>query len=187
MIQKDYIMRLIEQLGKFLAKARAIKNADKPQEALPILETACSTLLGTDTQLLEALPAQDIGELLGISKDGLAGGWKSIIAARLLHEKIDMQSRVAADKAALPSRLLKVLTLYLNGILAVGRCELDLSWYYADADRIAEQLGNSLHPDVMFKLFKMHLLFDERDKAGKWLRQSKAADFHAMQDSSDFF
>jgi hypothetical protein len=187
MIQKDYLLRLIEQLGKFLAKAKAFKNTNKPEDALQAIETASSTLLGIDTPLLEALSVQDIGVFFGISKDSISGGLKCIIAARLLRGKIDLHLYTAADKTAPSSRLLKILKLYLNGILAVGRSELDLSSYHTDADRIAEHLGDLLHPDMMFKVFKMHLLLNNQDKAGKWLRKSKAAQFHAMQDSSDIF
>ncbi len=169
MIQKDYIMRMIEQLSKFLAKVLFKKNEGNHEEALSIIESAVENMFGLSLELFNTLSAKDIAELLGISKDKSTGGMKCIVAARLLKEKAEIHELEGKDYSFTISCYQKALSLYLQGMLSIGYTELDLTNYYADINQIANKLGSSIPNDLMHKMFSLHTSLEEYDKAEDWL------------------
>ena len=64
MIKQDYIMRLIEQLVKFLVKVLFNKKAGNYGEALQNIDKAFSGILGLDSKLIDISSAEDIISLL---------------------------------------------------------------------------------------------------------------------------
>ena len=92
MIREDYIMRMIEQLVRVLAKILLNKETGNYQEAKNNIETAFKNILGLDYNLVKVLSAQDIISLLKISKDDAMLSIKCIIMAKLLKERADIEN-----------------------------------------------------------------------------------------------
>jgi hypothetical protein len=166
MIQKDYIMRIIEQLGKILAKVLINKNEGETEEALSTIDTAFKNILGLDSQLFDTLSDAFIAEVLGISKDKSTASMKCIVAARLLKEKADILKQMANSNQAALSYYQKALRLYRQGMLNIGYNELDLTSYYADIKQITDQLGNSIPNDLLYQMKNVYKQFEAHNKAG---------------------
>ncbi len=172
---------MIEQLAKFLAKVILNKDAGDQEEVMSDIQSAFGTILGVDAALFDVLSAQDIAELLGISKDKATGSIKCIIAARLLKEKADIQEHSDKDSLIASSYYRKALSLYLDGILNCGYTELDMTGYYADVKEIADKLSDSLPEEILLKMFRFHVLLEEYDKAENYLFRLKEAHFPAIR------
>jgi len=188
MIQKDYIMRMMRQLAEFLAKVLFNKKAGNHEAAVVIIKSACAGILGIDFELLEALSAPDIAELLGISKDKSTGSMKCIIAARLLKEKAEIQRLAEKDDSVAVPYYRKALNLYLQGILTIRHTGVDMTGYYADINQIADALGKSIPDDLMFEIFSVYRLCGMYDKAEDWLFRLKEAKYPDIQNiGMEFF
>lgn len=85
MIRRDYILRLIEQAGPFLKKVFGFRQAKKLDDAQATLRQACGDLLAVDLQLLLAMSAEGLRQLLSID-EGTAMG-RCLVAAALLAEQ----------------------------------------------------------------------------------------------------
>jgi len=187
MIQKDYILRMIEHLGEFLKRALLKKQAGNHEQALSTIESAFGNLLGFDSKLFDALSAEEIAELLGISKDKSTGSMKCIIAARLLKEKAEIQMHTEKNNYFTISLYRKALSLYLQGILN-GYTELDMTSYYIDIKQIADTLGSSIPDELMFRMFSYYRRIEEYDKARDWLFRLKNAEYPGIKNTGiEFF
>jgi hypothetical protein len=104
--------------------------------------------------LLDTLSIESVLEMLGVSKDNVAGSIKSILAGRLLKEKADILS--ATDHAGSIECFHKALGLYLRGILSIGYTEMELAGYYADVRAIEDELGDLISEEDRQLLSKLH-------------------------------
>jgi hypothetical protein len=177
MIQKDYIMRMIEQLAHFLSRILLQKDAGNHKEALISIESALETTLGLDSKLLDAISAKDISELLGISSDPPTGSMKCIVAARLCKEKAEVLKHTETDDSVSLLYYQKALYLYLQGVLNIGYTELDMTGYHADIRQIADTLGKSISNDLLFKMFSLYKSLGKYDKAAECLFRLKNAGY----------
>lgn len=139
MIQRDYILRLVEQLAKILSKVLLNRQEGKPREALEEIENSFGKIIGIDSLVLEALPAEKAAEMLGVSTESPAGGVKCLVAGRLLKEKADILVMDHDGRAM--GCYQKALGLYLQGIRNIGAEEMDLKEYYADVKEIEKVLS----------------------------------------------
>lgn len=63
-MQRDYILRLIEQLGEFLARIVHQRERHAPQEALQSIMAACERLFGMEAvQIFQFTPDQHVAML----------------------------------------------------------------------------------------------------------------------------
>jgi hypothetical protein len=85
MLRKDYIMRLIEQLGVAMARIIALKNNNQAHEALKEIEQACEKYLGLDPRVIEAASGE---ALLGLmSMGGKFDPRRAVLLGELLKEE----------------------------------------------------------------------------------------------------
>ena len=175
MIQKDYIMRMIEQMGKILAKVLLNKEEGNQEEAIKAIDNSFGTLTGIDLQLLTTLSYEEIAELFGIFKDQSTGSLKCIIAAKLLSEKSDLLKDIQAEEST--KNLHKALGLFLKGILNIGYTEIDMTSYYNDVKSIEKDLNGRLTTNEMFLLFEFYKKINEYDKAENYLFHLKDANY----------
>jgi hypothetical protein len=164
MIREDYIMKMIEQLVKVLAKILLNKETGNYQEAINNIETAFNNILGLDYNLLRVLSAQDIISLLKISKDDTTLSIKCIIIAKLLKERAEIENINSTGNSNYVNDYQKVLSLYLEGILNSKNIDIDLSNYYSDVVEIVEKMGDKISENVRFNLSKFYDLSGEHDK-----------------------
>jgi hypothetical protein len=177
MIRKDFIMRMIQQLSNFIAKIITNKNAENYDEALRNIDSAFENILGLNFNLLDTLSADDIAELLGISKDKSMGSMKCVVAARLLKEKAEVQKVLKKDDSVTLLYYQKALILYLHGMPNMGYSEQDTTTYYDDIEYIADKLGSSISAELMYKLFCIYRSNERYDKAENWLFRLNEAQY----------
>jgi hypothetical protein len=177
MIRKDFVMRMIQQLSNFIAKIITNKNAQNYDEALRNIDSAFENILGLNFNLLDTLSADDIAELLGISKDKPMGSMKCIVAARLLKEKADVQKASEKNDSYTQFYYQKALSLYLHGMLNIEHTELDITTYFTDIEYIEDRLDSSLSAELTYKLFCFYRAYEKYDKAENWLFRSKASQY----------
>lgn len=105
MIQNDYIMRIIEQLGRALAKITGLMSAGEHQRALAELRSAYD-LLGIDGHLLDVMSEARLAELLDHPE-------KIRAAAKLAVTEADIRQAQGDDRAAKRCTL-RALELYVE-------------------------------------------------------------------------
>ena len=150
MIQKDHIMRIVQQMTQALAQVLFRKNSGQYQEALGEIQNAGQLFLGLDLNAVEAIGYEDLQRALRVKK---AQDVEHVsLVAELLRHQGDCFDFEAAPEAARYSYTL-ALDLYLDLGTTDQRLQLaDL------ATRIDLLLGHldpfSLDADTQLKLFR---------------------------------
>lgn len=86
MPQRDYILRLIEQVGQFFRRAIQQRERRSPQDALQSVMAACERLFGMEAvQLFQFTPDQHVA-MLAEMEDGDSAQAKSLMYAALMAE-----------------------------------------------------------------------------------------------------
>lgn len=88
MFQRDYIMRLIEQISSSIGAILGMKKQLKPQEAMELVGETYKRLFGINPGLIRALSERDLVDLL--SRDGEATSEKMFMIAGLLKEEAEL-------------------------------------------------------------------------------------------------
>ena len=122
MMQRDYILRLIEQLGQVWAILYTLVTKGQFAEALLVIDQALQRLVGFSLAEAEALSADDLIALLRLGSSRLEG---SIIAdqltvlASLLREAADVYA-VQGDPDRADNQRLKALHIFLAALTGKG-------------------------------------------------------------------
>jgi len=85
MLRKDYIMRLIEQLGVAMERILALKHDNQAYEALKEIEQACEKYLGLDPRVISAASGEALLTLM--SMGGKFDPRRAVLLAELLKEE----------------------------------------------------------------------------------------------------
>jgi hypothetical protein len=109
--QRDYILRLVEQLAKTLGSVVALKKAKRYDEAERGVAEAAKNLVGLDVATLLALPVEHIVTLLSPGSSLDAG--KCIVVAELLYEHGELKELQGEDGTAYDTRV-RALCLLLE-------------------------------------------------------------------------
>lgn len=88
MIKRDYIMTMIEELGRAVAAILLKRKEQKQDEARQEVQKAFKELVGLNYTMLMVLSFKDQLKLLGIHDETALG--KSAVAARLLEEEAEL-------------------------------------------------------------------------------------------------
>ena len=187
MIRQDYLMRMIEQLVKVLAKILFNKEAGNYKEAINNIDIAFNNILGLDYNLLNELSAKDIISLLGISKDDTTASIKCIVIAKLLKEKAEIEKLNSKENSSLFYDYQKVISLYLEGILNNKNTEIELRNYYSDVKEIVKIIEDEIPQDTRFGLFKFYELLGEYDKAEDELFRLKNLNYPNIEEEGILF
>ena len=135
MFQRDYILRLVEQLAKTLGAILTLRKAKRYNEAEEAITDAAKNLVGLDVRTLHALPLDQIVALF--SPGGVLDPGKSLVVAELLYEHGELKTLEGEDGVAYQSRV-RALGLYLE---VSGRESLER---IPDADRYLEKIETLL-------------------------------------------
>jgi hypothetical protein len=142
MIQKDYIMRMIEQLTAAIAKILKLGDTGKQEEAIKEIENAFSNTIGLNLPLLDSFSVESIAEMFGISKDRSSAGIKCLAAAKLLKLRADLLKTSEPQKYS--ERYHKILGLYIKGLSAIEGLEINIAEYCSDVHQIENELAGEL-------------------------------------------
>lgn len=118
MFQRDYILRLVEQLAKTLGAVLTLKKARRFEEAEQVITEAARNLVGLDIETLLALPLDQIVTLF--SPGGSLDTGKCLVVADILYEHGDIKALRGDEKTAYLARF-RALGLLLE---VSGRGEL---------------------------------------------------------------
>ena len=106
-IREDYIERMVEQLVSALAAILKLGTANKPDEALALLQQTSLTLFGLEYRMLITFDANSVADLLGHPEKILA------LARLVMTESDPLHQR--GDTEAVSHRLTHALDLALEG------------------------------------------------------------------------
>ena len=120
MIRQDYLMRMIEQLVKVLAKILFNKEGGNYKEALNNIDVAFNNITGLNYNLLNKLSAKDIISLLKISKDDSTADIKCIVIAKLLKERAEIEKLINKNNSNRFYDYQKIINLCLFKKINVG-------------------------------------------------------------------
>ena len=134
MIQRDYILRMIEQFFALVRRILKHRETQQYEKALEAIQGAYKAFLGCDEGFIDSHSADD---LVGMMHDGILQPEQLVMTAKLLAEQAEtLEVLEAVDEAA---RLRgKSLALYLEVFL--GRGAPTLESCFSDIDRLAEAL-----------------------------------------------
>lgn len=111
MFQRDYILRLVEQLAKTIGAVFTLKKAKRFDEAELAIAEAAKNLVGIDVTTLLALPVEQIVTLF--SPSGSLDAGKCLVVAELLYEHGDLKHLRGDEETAYHTRI-RALSLLLE-------------------------------------------------------------------------
>lgn len=135
MIQRDYVLRLIEQFFEALRKALSQRDAQAYPEALQTLRKAYRSFLGAGADFVDAQSADD---LIASMRDGLLGPEQIAMAAKLLKEEAALREALDEPDRALACRR-KALRLYLEVFCGPGAPRLDS--FFGEIEELSDALA----------------------------------------------
>lgn len=154
MYQRDYIMRMIEQLGMFLTRILGLKEAEKFDAARMEIDQAGKILLGLDMSLIRVLSDEKIISLL--QPTGSLDSGKCLLIAELLREEGGI-CECQGKEDELYTCYTKSLSLYLEA-LAVN-ADFRNQEYLSKIDTLIQRLQRFTLPvhveEKLFHYFEM--------------------------------
>lgn len=164
MIRQDYIMRMIEQLARVLAKVFFNKQQGNYKEAVENIENAFNTLIGFNYKMISVMSIEDIISLLSMSKE--SASVKCIITAKLFKERTEIKELSNNNQEEIAEGYQKSLILFIEGLINdEDPSANEFSGYYSDIEIVIKKIGNNLPIDLRFKLFKYYELTGNYAKA----------------------
>ena len=151
MFQRDYILRMMEQFTKVLAKVLFNKQTKNYEAAHDEIRKSYRTIFGIDEVIIYASSAEEIVELLKLR--GKNDPKVYIILAELLREEADLfrESGLAKEEYAIVCQ--KALSLYFEAIL--DNPMFQTKEYFEKINFILDELKNyHINFQVLFKTMK---------------------------------
>jgi len=161
MIERDYIMRMIDLLAKVLARVLFLRKKLEFPQAADELAAAARNLLGLDPQLIRLMSDAQLINLL--SSDESLGPSKCYVLGMLLKEEAELSHSQGNEEATI-TQLTKSLSLLLAAFLPSG--DPVVPSHRDSIDEVNVLLsGASLPPHINTRLFDYYRLTGRYDKA----------------------
>ena len=179
MIQRDYLMRMVEMLSIVLEKVlfnKEKKNYDLAEEDI---ETAAKTMVGLDLKLIKLLSIEDILKLIKTS-DTYTG--RCLVSAELLKEYADILGEKGKSQESV-NIYLKSLRLYLETILTKELPEP--GEYYPRINFLIKNLSSLNFPDELkLKIFEYYEFSGQYSKAEDLLFEIIESDIEGINEKA---
>lgn len=183
MIERDYIMRMIQVLTAALARIVLLKKARDFPRALLEIQTTGRTLLGVDRTLLGRLSPSQMMEIFG--SDFTVAAPKSYVLGILLAEEADVH-RLMGDQNEADQYLLKSLCLLIDTLLKSG--EPIEPEHTSRIDEVIQKLeGAILPPDAQARVFRYFEWMGKFDKAENMLYEVLEHDPGFKEEGLNFY
>lgn len=174
MILQDYIMRMIAQLVKVLAKILFNKETGDFRAANNEIESAFKNITGMDYFMLSSLSDKDIISLLNFSKDNATAGVKCLVIAKLLKEKAELPQDEKLLESDPGDEFIKSLSLYLEGINNINTDDIELDIFIKDLDDMISQINDDEIPnEIRIKILKYYQLLGRSEAAERESKKLK--------------
>ena len=154
MFQRDYILRLVEQLAKTLGALVVLKKAKRFDEAELTVSEAARNLVGLDVPTLHALPLDQIVTLF--SPGGSLDAGKCLVVAEILEEDADVKTLKGDEAGAYRSRIRALgLLLEVSGREGLDRMP-EPARYRAKIERLTRALSENAPVPAIQKRLVLH-------------------------------
>jgi len=130
MIQRDFIMRMVQQFVAALLRVINLRTEGQTEQANQAIELAYRSAVGCGSEFIESLSGD---EMLNMMRSGIFSPEQVLIAARLIEEQ------AAGEESGSADRLSKSLQLYL-GVFA-GPGSIILAEYAERIDLLVERIA----------------------------------------------
>ena len=149
MLQRDYVLRLIEQFARAVASVIRLRSAGDSKAAQVELAHLSQGFLGIDAKLLLSLSD---GELLSLFVgSGELDSGRAVVAQQILSEEAAIQEALG-DAALTQVYRLRGLSLLLEVLTTDLRFRTPE--YLADLTRLLEMVGDVSTPSIRIRLFR---------------------------------
>lgn len=186
MINKDYIMRMIQQLTVVLAKVLLKKENNNLNEANFLLDAAFEDIIGLDYNFIKGISSENILSLMNIDGGKPISAGKIIITAKLLFEKAKIENDIKDNRDYL-NNCQKSLFLYLEGFTK-GENNDDFIDFIKDVDELAKNFSYEELPDeINYKLFKFYDQYSMYNEAENILFYLKSINFTDIIGEGELF
>ena len=117
LVQRDYILRIFEQMGQVVAVVIGLKKNGEPAEAMNVMNGSLQGLVGFDMDVIERLGADDLVQMVRLSRSGSASAAEMVpgqlaVIAGLLAEAAGIYE-IQGDPGLADAARIKALHLYL--------------------------------------------------------------------------
>jgi len=150
MIQRDYVLRLIEQFFILLRRILNHEQEQQYEQALGLIRRAYKTFLAADADFIDSQSADD---LIATMRSGLLGPEQIAMAAKLLTEEAKIREGLEEDDEALDRRR-KALRLYLEVFCGPGAPRLE--GFLGDIEQLADSLAKPGIPIASARLLPLY-------------------------------
>jgi hypothetical protein len=150
LVERDYVLRMIQLLARAIATIFGLKQAGKLEEALEEVQTTADMIFGSMRSTLDAIDPQSAARLL-------TSGEKIETYATLTAEEASIRELMGDATRARRSEL-RALSLYLEALIFEGRISDDARAAIGNlrnrvdestlSQRYQEALGSSVRRDV---------------------------------------
>lgn len=134
MIQRDYILRMIEQFAAIAHRILGFRTSQQHNQALEVIRSAYKAFLSCDKEFIES---QSVEDLISLMENGVLRPEQLTMIAKLLAEEATILEACEAGDEARRCRL-KSLAVYLAVFLGPGAPSMDS--YFAEVEKVAELL-----------------------------------------------
>ena len=114
MIQRDFVLRQIQQLVQVLTRVLKLKHEGQGEEVFSVIDTAFQETLGLGVKDLATLPAADLLSLC--SENGTLHAQKALVVAELIEATFEEE---AIGETGMAGRMQAALSLY-EALIASG-------------------------------------------------------------------
>ncbi len=118
MIQRDFILRQIQQLVQVLTRVLKLKQEGHPSEVVALVNTGLQETLGMGVQDLASLPPEDLLALC--SDNGRLHADKTLVVAELLEAAFDGDAILAKAPGHEPANPLKAALYLYEALVGAG-------------------------------------------------------------------
>lgn len=157
-VQRDSILRLIEQLGQVIAIAIGLAKGGQPDEALQVIDQALKGLVGFDLDDIEQMRAEDVIQMVRLARSGHIAPAEMVagdlaFTAGLLAEAAEIHG-LQGELARRDTGRLKALQLYLT---VLTEEQPDLAVAVQVVPSLLEKLeGYELPYQTIYQLWQYH-------------------------------
>jgi len=162
MVQKDYLMRMIEQFAMILMKIVLYKQMKQFDQARQEMNTAYKLMLNSEPDQIKNKPADKIAGML--KSDDKAAAEKLMIAAELLREEAEICESEEGFGDDIFHLLCKSFYLYIDALEYENSYKT--SEYLEKIDTIVKKITKyELSSQTKTKLYQYYELIERFDKA----------------------
>lgn len=170
MMQRDYILRLIEQLGQVIAHVAGLKQRGRPEEAEQLIDQTLRQVTGLSLEEVDQLAAEQLTALLQLLRTDDPNEptpADKLTAVAILLEEAAALVNGGPTTDLRPTRLLKALQLHLTVLLQEEPTSPHAA---AGVGRLVEALaGYELPAPTKDQLWQCYAQMGQFAKAEDWL------------------